>query len=329
MRAILLSGGLALIISLVGTRYAIKLLSAKGYGQEIREDGPTSHHTKRGTPTMGGIVIILASVAGYFFAKIITQDLPSASAMLLLFLFVGLGLVGFLDDFIKIYKQRNLGLRSKAKMIGQTADRGRLRHPGAVPVAGGLPRLLAGVPAHLVHPRLGVAHAAGRRGDRADVGDHHRHQQRGEPHRRPRRPGRGRLDDGLRRLHAGEHLAEQPVVRPGRHLLRPLLRGPRPARPGDRLRGHHRRLLRLPLVERLAGPDLHGRHRVAVPGRRDGRTGDPHPHRAAAARRRRPLRRRDPLGDAPGRLLQGSPRGGASSGWRRCTTTSRCSAGSR
>ena len=120
MRAILLSGGLALIISLVGTRYAIKLLSAKGYGQEIREDGPTSHHTKRGTPTMGGIVIILASVAGYFFAKIITQDLPSASAMLLLFLFVGLGLVGFLDDFIKIYKQRNLGLRSKAKMIGQT-----------------------------------------------------------------------------------------------------------------------------------------------------------------------------------------------------------------
>src|SRR6478735_6899257 len=89
MRAILLSGGLALIISLVGTRYAIKLLSAKGYGQEIREDGPTSHHTKRGTPTMGGIVIILASVGRHFFAKITPQDLPSASAMLLLFLFVG------------------------------------------------------------------------------------------------------------------------------------------------------------------------------------------------------------------------------------------------
>ena len=120
MRAILLSGGLALIISLLGTRYAIKLLSAKGYGQEIREDGPTSHHTKRGTPTMGGTVIILSAVASYFAAKLITQDLPSASAMLLIFLFVGLGLVGFLDDFIKIYRQRNLGLRSKAKMIGQT-----------------------------------------------------------------------------------------------------------------------------------------------------------------------------------------------------------------
>jgi phospho-N-acetylmuramoyl-pentapeptide-transferase len=120
MRAILLSGGLALIISLLGTRYAIKLLSAKGYGQEIREDGPTSHHTKRGTPTMGGTVIILSAVLSYFAAKLITQDLPSASAMLLIFLFVGLGLVGFLDDFIKIYRQRNLGLRSKAKMIGQT-----------------------------------------------------------------------------------------------------------------------------------------------------------------------------------------------------------------
>ena len=120
MRAILLSGGLALIISLLGTRYAIKLLSAKGYGQEIREDGPTSHHTKRGTPTMGGTVIILSAVVSYFAAKLITQDLPSASAMLLIFLFVGLGIVGFLDDFIKIYRQRNLGLRSKAKMIGQT-----------------------------------------------------------------------------------------------------------------------------------------------------------------------------------------------------------------
>ncbi|NYG57974.1 phospho-N-acetylmuramoyl-pentapeptide-transferase [Nocardioides daedukensis] len=121
MRAILLGGGLSLLLSLIGTRYAIRVLSAKGYGQEIREDGPTSHHTKRGTPTMGGIVIIFAAVIGYFIAKLVTQSMPSASALLLIFLFVGLGLVGFLDDFIKIYKQRNLGLRSKAKMIGQTA----------------------------------------------------------------------------------------------------------------------------------------------------------------------------------------------------------------
>jgi len=120
MRAILFGGGFSLLISLLGTRVAITLLSAKGYGQEIRDDGPTSHHTKRGTPTMGGLVIIMATVLGYFLAKVLTGTTPSASAWLLLFLFVGLGFVGFLDDFIKIVKQRSLGLRSKAKMIGQT-----------------------------------------------------------------------------------------------------------------------------------------------------------------------------------------------------------------
>ena len=120
MRAILLGGGLALLVSLLGTRVAIRRFTQWGYGQEIRDDGPTSHHTKRGTPTMGGVVIIAATLIGYFGAKLITMTAPSASAWLLLFLFVGMGLVGFLDDFIKISKQRSLGLRSKAKMIGQT-----------------------------------------------------------------------------------------------------------------------------------------------------------------------------------------------------------------
>ncbi|WP_370287527.1 phospho-N-acetylmuramoyl-pentapeptide-transferase [Nocardioides sp.] len=120
MRAILLGGGISLLISLLGTRVAINVFTSWGYGQEIRDDGPTSHHVKRGTPTMGGVVIILAAVIGYFLAKLITLTTPSASALLLLFLFVGMGLVGFLDDFIKIYKQRSLGLRSKAKMAGQT-----------------------------------------------------------------------------------------------------------------------------------------------------------------------------------------------------------------
>jgi phospho-N-acetylmuramoyl-pentapeptide-transferase len=120
MRAILLGGGLALLLSLIGTRFAISVFTKWGYGQEIRDDGPTSHHTKRGTPTMGGVVIILSTVIAYFAAKLITMSMPSASALLLLFLFVGMGLVGFVDDFIKISKQRSLGLRSKAKMAGQT-----------------------------------------------------------------------------------------------------------------------------------------------------------------------------------------------------------------
>lgn len=120
MLAILFGGGIALLISLLGTRVAIQLFTKWGYGQEIRDDGPTTHHTKRGTPTMGGVAIILATVLGYFAAKLLTLDAPSASALLLIFLFAGMGLVGFLDDFIKISKQRSLGLRSRAKMIGQT-----------------------------------------------------------------------------------------------------------------------------------------------------------------------------------------------------------------
>jgi phospho-N-acetylmuramoyl-pentapeptide-transferase len=119
MKAILLAGGLALIFTLVGTRYAIRVLTTKGYGQLIRDDGPTTHHTKRGTPTMGGLVIILSVVLAYFCAKLITGDEPSWSGLLLLFLLVGLGTVGFLDDYIKIAMQRSLGLRSKAKMAGQ------------------------------------------------------------------------------------------------------------------------------------------------------------------------------------------------------------------
>ncbi|HEX6249674.1 MAG TPA: phospho-N-acetylmuramoyl-pentapeptide-transferase [Nocardioidaceae bacterium] len=119
MRAILLAGGLSLLFTLLGTRVAIRALVAKGYGQLIRDDGPTTHHTKRGTPTMGGLVMILSVVFAYFTAKLVTQDMPTASALLLLFLFVGLGAVGFLDDYIKIAKQRSLGLRSKAKMTGQ------------------------------------------------------------------------------------------------------------------------------------------------------------------------------------------------------------------
>jgi len=120
VRAILLAGAVALIVTLIGTRGAIAVLRRRGYGQEIRDDGPTSHHTKRGTPTMGGTVIIVATILGYVAAKLFTMRPPTASAVLVLFLFTGMGVVGFLDDFIKIFRQRSLGLRSKAKLAGQT-----------------------------------------------------------------------------------------------------------------------------------------------------------------------------------------------------------------
>ena len=120
MKTIVLAGSIALLGTLLGTRLAIRVLVRKGYGQLIRDDGPTSHHTKRGTPTMGGLVIISSVLFAYLASHLITWTGPSASAVLILFLFTGLGVVGFLDDFIKISKQRSLGLRSKAKIAGQS-----------------------------------------------------------------------------------------------------------------------------------------------------------------------------------------------------------------
>jgi phospho-N-acetylmuramoyl-pentapeptide-transferase len=115
-----LAGSLALLGTLFGTRLAIRILVKRGYGQLIRDDGPTSHHVKRGTPTMGGLVIIATVVLAYFIAHAIVWTPPSASGLLILFLLVGLGAVGFLDDYIKIRNQRSLGLRSKAKIAGQS-----------------------------------------------------------------------------------------------------------------------------------------------------------------------------------------------------------------
>ncbi|MFN8136080.1 MAG: phospho-N-acetylmuramoyl-pentapeptide-transferase [Propionicimonas sp.] len=115
MRSILLAGGIGLLGTLLGTRYAIRFLVSRGYGQFIRDDGPTSHHTKRGTPTMGGIVIIISVLLAYTIAHLATWTVPTATSMLALGLFTGLGLVGFADDWIKISKARSLGLRAWAK----------------------------------------------------------------------------------------------------------------------------------------------------------------------------------------------------------------------
>ncbi|WP_371496538.1 phospho-N-acetylmuramoyl-pentapeptide-transferase [Kitasatospora sp. NBC_00374] len=120
MKQILFSGMIGLVLSLLGTPALIKLLAKHGYGQYIRDDGPKAHHSKRGTPTMGGIAFILATLIAYAVTKAITGESPTASGLLVLFLTAGLGLVGFLDDYIKVVKRRSLGLRAKAKLAGQS-----------------------------------------------------------------------------------------------------------------------------------------------------------------------------------------------------------------
>jgi len=119
VRTILISAGVAMVMALFGTPLAIRFFKSRGYGQEIREDGPAKHATKRGTPTMGGAVIVVATLVGYLVGHELTNDPMTVSGLLVLFLMTGLGAVGFIDDFIKIYKQRSLGLRSGAKLAGQ------------------------------------------------------------------------------------------------------------------------------------------------------------------------------------------------------------------
>lgn len=114
-----MAGGFALIISLFGTPVLIRMLARRGYGQIIRDDGPTSHHTKRGTPTMGGIIIIFAAVSAYMLAHLITGTAITASAALVIGLVIALGLVGFMDDWLKVSRQKSLGLTSRQKLFGQ------------------------------------------------------------------------------------------------------------------------------------------------------------------------------------------------------------------
>jgi len=128
---IILAGALGLGIALLGTPWLIKFLIKRNYGQFIRQDGPAGHHTKRGTPTMGGMVIILATVVGYFGAVMLATAMeyfgrgvfywhgPTATGLLVLFLMAGMGLIGFLDDFTKIRRERSLGLRPTWKFVGQ------------------------------------------------------------------------------------------------------------------------------------------------------------------------------------------------------------------
>ena len=84
------------------------------FGQSIREEGPKSHQAKSGTPTMGGIMIILAIVIAPVAAAPLTP-----AVLLALFITLGHFVLGFLDDYIKVVKKRNLGLKAKQKMLGQ------------------------------------------------------------------------------------------------------------------------------------------------------------------------------------------------------------------
>ena len=146
MKGIFVASMLALVIGLIGTPLWIRLVVRLGYGQMIREDGVQTHIKKRGTPTMGGTVLVVAALLGYCAAHLVTQQQPTISGVLVLFLMTGLGIVGFVDDYIKVFKQRSLGLRSRAKaagivIIGVIFAVGCLNFPNSLQITPASPRL--------------------------------------------------------------------------------------------------------------------------------------------------------------------------------------------
>ena len=95
----------------------IRSLTAKQMGQQIREDGPASHSTKAGTPTMGGVVIILA----LSLSTLLLADIANPYILLALFATVGIGAVGLVDDYLKLSRKNSKGLPPRAKLLWQFA----------------------------------------------------------------------------------------------------------------------------------------------------------------------------------------------------------------
>jgi len=116
---LLVSGGVALWISILTTPVLIRYLRSREIGQHIREDGPASHIVKAGTPTMGGLAIVLGVVLGYALGHIGTEIRFSRTGYLAIFAVVSFGIIGFMDDQIKIRHKRSLGLNKRAKSLAQ------------------------------------------------------------------------------------------------------------------------------------------------------------------------------------------------------------------
>ncbi|MEV2604089.1 phospho-N-acetylmuramoyl-pentapeptide-transferase [Paenibacillus larvae] len=114
LKVVLLTMGVAFVLALIMGPLFIPILRRMKFGQQVRTEGPKVHLKKQGTPTMGGIIIMLAlALASLRFAEFDIQ------LLILLIATLGYGLIGFLDDYIKIVFKRSLGLTAKQKLAGQ------------------------------------------------------------------------------------------------------------------------------------------------------------------------------------------------------------------
>lgn len=114
MQELLYAAGLAFMIALLIGPIVIPILRRLKFGQSIRQEGPERHMAKAGTPTMGGVIILTALLVPVLF--FVGND---PEVMLALFVTFGHGVIGFIDDFIKVVLKRSLGLKARQKLLGQ------------------------------------------------------------------------------------------------------------------------------------------------------------------------------------------------------------------
>ena len=119
MLSLMESGGVGFLCALLLTPLWMRFLSARSLGQQIREEGPSTHHHKAGTPTMGGVIIVLAAVLGYVMGHVGTSIDFTRAGVLAVLVIVASGLLGFVDDYLAIRNERNLGLNKRGKFVGQ------------------------------------------------------------------------------------------------------------------------------------------------------------------------------------------------------------------
>ena len=115
MVALLIAGATSLMLAILGTPILIRALQSRGIGQQIRDDGPQGHFSKAGTPTMGGITMVGAAAVGYVASHLYTGAVFTAAGALVVLVTLGAAAVGLLDDWIKISRNRSLGLNKSAK----------------------------------------------------------------------------------------------------------------------------------------------------------------------------------------------------------------------
>ena len=284
-------------VLLLGPIY-IGLLQRLGFGKRIRTDGPEGHQVKAGTPTMGGMLMVL--VVMFLAMAMRIEDSVTLTPMLAL---VGVGILGAIDDYVNA--RTGVGMRGRWKLIWQTAVALLAafyvqRHFNItvlnVPFLGEVVVGALFFALFMAFVIVGVSNAVN-------------------------------LTDGLDGLAAGVLIFSFVA-----YLLIALFDPPGPLEPQPNLAVfcalRHRRPDGLPVVQRPPGADLHGRLRLPGPGRHAGRGGHPEPAAAAAGDHRRRLLRGDHERGPAGRLLPAA-RAGASSAWHRCSTTSSWSAGRR